>query len=379
MAADYYQTLGVSKTASADEIKKAYRKLAHEHHPDKNKGNEGKFKEINEAYQVLSDPNKRAQFDRLGANFQNTAQGAGGPGFNGFDFSNFSQGFNGGVEFEDAFDIFSDIFGGGQTATRRARRERGVDLEMEVYLTFEEAVFGVEKEITLEKADACPHCKGSGAEPGSKIMTCPKCHGQGQIRTSRRTIFGQLASTATCDECDGTGKVAERACTECKGSGHVRRTKTLNIKIPAGVEDGQRIRIPNEGEVGYKGSNFGDLYLQLHVSGDKNFKREGSTIYSEAPLSFYQAALGTEVEVQTVDGPVKLKIPAGTQTGKVFRLKSRGVPVLNGSGRGDHLVTVHVVTPTKLNKKEKELFKQIAQEKGEAVDVDEGFWSKFKS
>lgn len=375
--ADYYSTLGVAKTASADEIKKAYRKLAHEHHPDKNKGSEAKFKEINEAYQVLSNPEKRQQFDRFGANFQNTAAGAGGPGFNGFDFSNFSQGFSGGAEFEDAFDIFSDIFGGSATATRRARRERGVDLEMDLYLIFEEAVFGTEKEISVEKTDACEHCKGSGAEPGSKIMTCPKCHGQGQIRSTRRTIFGQMASTIACDECDGTGKVAERSCAICKGSGHVRRTKTLKIKVPAGVEDGQRIRVPNEGEVGYKGSNFGDLYLHLHVSGHKNFKREASTIYSEAPLSFYQAALGTEIEVATVDGPVKLKIPSGTQTGKVFRLKGRGAPVLNASGRGDHLVTVQIVTPSKLTRKEKELFKQLAEENGEAVDVDEGFWSKF--
>jgi molecular chaperone DnaJ len=378
--ADYYQTLGVSKSANADEIKRAYRKLAHEHHPDKNKGNEAKFKEINEAYQVLSDSQKRQQYDRFGANFQNTAQGAGagGQGFNGFDFSNFAQG---GVEFEDAFDIFSDIFGGGQTTTRRARREKGVDLEMEVYLTFEEAVFGIEKEISLEKADACPHCEGSGAEPGSKILTCPKCHGQGQIRTTRRTIFGQMASTATCDECDGTGKVPEKACTTCKGTGHMRRVKTLKIKVPAGVEDGQRIRVANEGEVGYKGSNFGDLYLHLHVSAHKHFKREGGTIYSEAPLSFYQSALGAEIEVATVDGPVKLKIPAGTQTGKVFSLKSRGAPVLNGSRRGDHLVTVHIVTPTKLTKKEKELFKQLAEENSEAVDPpageDEGFWGKF--
>ena len=385
MAQDYYQTLGVSKSASAEEIKRAYRKLAHEHHPDKNKGNEGKFKEINEAYQVLSNPEKRAQFDRFGANFQNGAQGQGGgagAGFNGFDFEDIFGGFSagGGSAFggEDAFDMFSDIFGGGQKATRRARRERGVDLEMEIYLSFEEAVFGVEKEITLEKADACPHCKGSGAEPGSKVLTCPKCHGQGQIRTTRRTIFGQIASSATCDECDGTGKVPQQACSQCKGAGQVRQAKTLKVKIPAGVEDGQRIRIPNEGEVGYKGSNFGDLYLRLHVSGNKNFNREGVNIRSEAPISFYQAALGTEIDVLTVDGQVRVKIPAGTQSGKAFRLKGQGVPLLHSSGRGDHFVTVHVVTPTKLNKKEKELFKKLAEEKGESVNIDEGFWSKLK-
>jgi molecular chaperone DnaJ len=372
--ADYYATLGVGKTASPDEIKRAYRKLAHEHHPDKSQGNEQKFKEINEAYQVLSDPTKRSQYDRFGT------AGAPGQGFNpqGFGGFDFSQGF-GNVDFEDAFDIFSDIFGGGATTTRRARRERGVDLEMDLNLTFDEAIFGVEKEIALEKKDACEHCKGSGAEPGSKILTCPKCHGQGQIRTTHRTIFGQMASVATCDKCEGSGKVPEKICSVCRGFGHVRRVKNLKIKIPAGVEDGQRIRIPNEGEVGYKGSNFGDLYLRLHVASKIGFKREGADVYSEAAISFYQAALGTEIDVPTVDDKVRMKVPAGTQSGKVFRLKGRGAPVLNGSGRGDHFVTVHVVTPTKLNKKEKELFKKLAEEKGEAADIDRGFWSKFQS
>jgi molecular chaperone DnaJ len=378
MATDYYQTLGVAKSASADEIKRAYRKLAHQHHPDKDKGNEAKFKEINEAYQVLSDQTKRQQYDQFGTTFgQGGFSGGGGQGgFGGFDFSNFAQGFGGD---DDAFDIFSNIFGGRPTASRRARRERGVDLEMNLSLTFQEAVFGVEKEISLEKIDACEHCQGSGAEPGSKISTCPKCHGQGQIRVTRRTILGQMATVATCDECDGSGKVADKACAVCKGSGQKRRVKTLKVKIPAGVENGQRIRVSNEGEVGYKGSNFGDLYLQMNVSGSPKFKREGATVFSEIPISFYQAALGATVETDTVDGMVKLKIPAGTQSGKVLRLKGRGAPILHGSGRGDHLVTVRVVTPNKLNKKEKELFKQLADEKGESVDVDEGFWSQFKS
>lgn len=380
MAQDYYKTLGVAKSASADEIKRAYRKLAHEHHPDKDKGNETKFKEINEAYQVLSNPDKRVQYDRFGANFQNARAGgfsAGGGPASGWDFSNFSQGFNGGVEFEDAFDIFSDIFSSGGGGTRRPHRERGVDLEMDLSLTFEEAVFGVEKEIFLEKIDACEHCAGSGGEPGSKILTCPKCHGTGQIRTTRRTILGQMASVAVCDRCGGSGKVPEIPCKACDGSGRKRRVKTLKVIIPAGVEDGQRIRVSNEGEVGYRGSNFGDLYLHLHVSNNPKFKREGSSIFSEIPVSFYQAALGTTAEVETVDGKVKLKIPAGTQSGKVLRLKGKGVPILNGSGRGDHLVTVRVVTPSKLNKKEKELLKKLADEKGESVDVDEGFWGKL--
>lgn len=379
MAADFYSILGVSKTASPDEIKKAYRRLAHEYHPDKNKGNEEKFKQVNEAYQVLSDPNRRQQYDRFGAAYQGAAgQGAPGGGFGGFDFSDFAQGFgfNGAnVEFDDAFDIFSDFFGGGG---RRSPRERGVDLEMELHLAFEEAVFGAEKEIAIEKNDSCPKCHGEGAEPGTKVMTCPKCHGTGQIRAMRRTIFGQVSQVSVCDRCDGSAKVAETPCSECKGLGHTRRLKKIKVRIPAGVEDGSRIRITNEGEVGYRGSNFGDLYLKLNVKGSPKFKREGQTILSEAAISFYQAALGTGVEIETIDGSVNLKVPAGTQSGKVFRLKGKGVPAVNGGGRGDHLVTIRVVTPTKLTKKEKELFKRLADENGEAVEVDEGFWSKFK-
>jgi molecular chaperone DnaJ len=382
MAQDYYTTLGVSKSASPEEIKRAYRKLAHQHHPDKNKGNEQQFKEINEAYQVLSNPTKRQQYDRFGTTFSARGGSASGgqnaSGFEGFDFSDFARGFGGagGFEYEDPFDIFSSIFGGA-TTTRRARREKGVDLEMELNLDFEEAVFGAEKEISIEKADACQRCQGSGAETGSKVITCPKCHGQGQIRVSRRTIFGQMTSVTTCDECNGLGKVPEVACSVCKGSGVSRRVKNLKVKIPAGVEDGQRIRVANEGEVGYKGSNFGDLYLNLRVKPHPKFRREGSTIFSEVPISIYQAVLGSSIEVATVDGRVKVKIPAGTQSGKEFRMKGRGAHILNSANRGDQIVTVRVITPSKLNKKERELFKKLAEEQGESVDLDEGFWSKF--
>ncbi len=384
MATDYYNTLGLSKNASSEEIKRAYRRLAHEHHPDKNKGDEQKFKEVSEAYQVLSDPQKRQQYDQFGTTFDQARRHGGGFSPGGFDFNDFMGGFSArggsaaGFEFEDAFDIFSDIFGGSATRTR-TRRERGVDLEMEISLEFKEAVFGKELEISLNKKDACQRCKGLGAEPGTKISTCPKCHGNGQIRTSRRTIFGQIASTSTCDECEGTGKVPESVCRDCRGSGTVKRTKKLKVKIPAGIDDGQRIRINNEGEAGYKGSNFGDLYLKIKIKPHPAFKREGEHIFSEIPISFYQAALGTEAEVETVDGKVELKIPGGTQSGKVFRLKSKGVPYMGRSGRGDHLVTVRVITPTKLTKKEKELFKKLAEESGENVDVDEGFWSRFSS
>ncbi len=367
--ADYYSTLGVSKTASPDEIKRAYRKLAHEHQPDKNNGNETKYKEINEANQVLSDSNKRSQYDRFGS----AGPGMGGSAYGGFNAQDFS-GFN--VEFEDAFDIFSDIFGGGGNR-RGARVERGIDLEMEFDLSFEEAIFGAEKEFQLEKKDACERCNGSTAEPGSKINTCPRCHGQGQIKTQRRTIFGVIQSAANCDRCDGSGKVPEHACKECKGTGSKRRTKTLKVKIPAGVENGQRIRITGEGEVGYRGSNFGDLYLRIHVDKHSNFKRESENIYSEMPISFYQAALGTVIETPTVHGNVNLKIPAGTQSGKVFRIKDKGSHKLNSSSLGDHFVTVHVLTPTKLSKKEKEMFKKLAEESGESVETDEGFWDKI--
>ncbi|MBI2607401.1 MAG: molecular chaperone DnaJ [Candidatus Doudnabacteria bacterium] len=394
MAEDYYSILGVAKTATAEEIKKAYRKLAHKHHPDKGQGGDPeKFKQASEAYQVLSNAETRGQYDQFGTTFEQARRqgyggfsAKGGPA-SGWDFSDFMRGFDfgdfsagGGSAFggEDAFDIFSGIFG-GQATGRRPRRARGVDLEMELDITFDEAVFGVAKKIKLEKKDKCSACEGSGARPGSKIVTCARCHGTGQIRTHRRTILGQIAQVSVCDQCDGSGKVAEEACQECDGSGIVRKEKTLEVKIPAGVDNGTRIRISNEGEAGYKGSSPGDLYLRLNVAPHPEFKREGQDIYLEIPISFYQAALGTTIEVPTIDGRVSLKIPAGTQSGKVFRLKNKGVVKVNGSSRGEQYVTANVVTPAKLTKKEKELFKQLAEENGETVDVDESLWSKFTS
>ena len=370
MALDYYSTLGLSKTASSEEIKKAYRKLAHQHHPDKGNGNEDKFKQINEAYSVLSNPDKRKQYDQFGTTFDQAGRGgAGGSGFaGGFDFSDFAKGFGFSGGGDDPFDIFSEIFS-GNTRTR-SRRERGVDLEYEMDLNFQEAVFGVEKEISIEKKDSCDKCNGSGAEPGTKVVNCPKCHGAGQIRTARRTIFGQMSSVSPCDRCEASGKVAENPCTECNGQGTKRKLKTLRVKIPAGIDDGSRIRITGEGEAGYRGSNFGDLYLRINVTPHPSFKREGQTIFSELPISFYQAALGAKLEVETIDGKVEFKISAGTQSGKTFKLKGKGVPAINGSGRGDHLVTIRVITPTKLTKKEKELFKKLAEENGETVDID---------
>jgi len=367
--ANYYDVLGVSKLASADEIKRAYRKLASEHHPDRG-GSADRFKEVNEAYQVLSDSSKRGQYDQYGQTFeqaQKNGQGFGGFGgdasgnpFGGFDFS---QGFGGqgGVEF-DFGDIFGDIFGGGGSAARQSERNRrGVDLEIAMTITFEEAAFGIENKITLEKKNSCPRCKGNGAEPDTKTITCPKCHGQGQIRTTRRTILGTMASSMVCDRCQGMGKIPENPCTECKGSGNIRSHKEITIKIPAGIDNGQRIRVRGEGEAGYRGSEAGDLYISISVMPNPEFRRENFDIYKDLTISFVDAALGTTVETKAIDGSVKIKIPSGTQSGKVFKVGGKGVPRLNRSGRGDMFVTANVHIPEKLSKKQKELLKDFGE------------------
>lgn len=382
MAKDFYDILGVSKSASSDEIKRAYRKKAHEYHPDKGGGNEQKFKEVNEAYQVLSDDGKRSQYDRFGENYQQApgAGGrggqAGGPFGGGFDFNGFNGfGGQGGVDF-DLGDIFSDIFGGRQE--RQSRRERGVDLEMPLTISFEESVHGVTKTVTLEKRDKCHVCTGSGAAPGSKIVTCSKCHGQGQIITTRRTVFGNMQSATTCDKCDGEGKIPETACTVCGGSGVLRRPKTLEVKIPAGIDNGQRIRVQGEGEVGYKGSNPGDLYITIRVPASKEFRREGNNLHKELPISFVQATLGTKVEVHTVDGVIEVKVPSGTQPNTVLKVSGQGVPVVNSGKRGDLLLTVRVIVPNKLSKQEKELIEKLANLNGETTQVNKSFWENIK-
>lgn len=377
MSKNYYETLGVSKSSSADEIKKAYRKLAHQYHPDKGTGNEEKFKEVNEAYQVLSNTDKRSQYDQYGQTFdqaQRNGQGFGGGGnpFEGFGFG----GSSGGIEF-DLGDIFGDIFGGGR-ASGQQRRTKGVDLEMRVSITFEEAVFGTTKNITLEKRDACETCKGSGAEKDSKINTCPKCHGQGQIVTTRRTVFGNVQSAQTCDSCDGEGKIPENPCKTCKGSGVTRNKKTLEVKIPAGIDDGQRIRISGEGEVGYKGSNHGDLYLAVSVSKHKEFTRDGFNLYLDIPISFTQATLGASLTFDTLGGKLEFKVPAGTQSGKVFRFSGKGVQYLGSSQHGDLFITTRVIVPNKLSKKETELLKELAKIQGETVEVNKSFWESIK-
>ena len=356
MAKSYYETLGVPKSASADDIKRAYRKLAGENHPDRG-GSADKFKEINEAYQVLSDTSKRSQYDQYGQTFDEAQRQGGGPAgygaynpFNGQD----------GVEF-DLGDIFSGMFGGqGFGGGPSERRMHGVDLEMPISITFEQAAFGIEQEVSLEKKNACATCSGTGAEPGSKVVTCSKCHGTGQIKTTRRTIIGTMSSSSVCDQCDGTGKVPEKPCHTCKGIGIVRGDKKIKVKIPAGINDGQRIRVTGEGEAGYRGSEPGDLYILVRVKPSQQFKREEFDLFAEVPISFVQAALGANVNVPSLDGKeVQLKVPAGTQPGKVFRLSGYGVPRLNRSGRGDLFVTVRVKVPEKLSKKQRKLLEDF--------------------
>lgn len=361
MGKDYYNTLGVGKNASQDEIKKAFRKLAHQHHPDKAGGNEAKFKEINEAYQVLGDPKKRAQYDQYGSAFEHAQAGGGFHGFEGFrDFSGFSNGFDA-ENLGDIFGDLGDIFGfGGRSQSRgRSRSRRGNDIEVSLTLEFLEAVFGTEKEINLRKTVECDKCKGSGAEPGTTVETCKTCGGTGQVASVQRTVFGNMQVKMTCRDCNGEGKVYKQKCSKCHGSGIMEDIVKLNVKIPAGIDNGESIRLSGQGEAGQKGGQYGDLYLKIRVNPDRRFKREGYNIISQVEISFVQASLGDKVEVETVDGPVDLKIPEGTQSGKIFILRGKGIPALHGRGRGDHLVEVIVKTPTKLSRKQKEMLKEL--------------------
>ena len=390
MAKDLYEILGVGKTASKDEIKRAYRKLAHEHHPDKGSGEAEKFKELNQAYEVLSDETKRAQYDQFGQTFDCARGGqAGGQGFGGFsgfeDMSDFMRGFGNnasqgpysGMQF-DFGDIFSEFFGGGRSRPRPGRREQGVDLEMTLAIGFLESIFGVTKTLALERKDTCPRCEGSGAEPGSKVATCPKCHGQGQITSRKQTMFGTMQHVDVCDRCEGLGKIPEKNCSTCLGRGVKQLSRETKVVVPPGIDDGQRLKLTGEGELGYRGSRRGDLYIVIRVKKHPEFQRNGTDIISEVPVSFFQAALGANVDIDTVDGKVSLKVPAGIQSGKMLRLRSKGVPHLESTKRGDHIAIIRVVTPTKLTRKEKEILKKLAEERGESVNIDEGLWGKIK-
>lgn len=360
MSKDYYNILGVNKGASQDEIKKAFRKKAHEHHPDKAHGDEAKFKEINEAYQVLGNEKKRAQYDQFGSSFQHGQAGGGANGFDGFgDFSSYSQGFN--VNMEDLGDIFGGIgdmfgFGGGRG---RTRTKKGSDLQVNLTIDFIDAVFGAEKEIKLNKTAKCDRCSGVGAEPGAKIESCKTCRGTGRTTRVQRTILGNMQVQMTCSDCSGEGKTYSNKCTKCNGSGTAKEEARLIIKIPAGIDNGGVIRLTGQGEAGEKGAPAGDLYIQIRVSADRRFRREGDDIFTEARISFTQAILGDKIEVETIDGPIKMKIPEGMQSGTVFRLRNRGVSRLQGRGRGDQMVVVKIITPSNLSRKQKQLLQEL--------------------
>lgn len=360
---DYYDVLGVGKSADATEIKKAYRKLAMKYHPDKNPGDkeaEEKFKEINEAYEVLSDETKRRNYDQFGHEGVN-GQGFGGAG--GFG----GQGFGG---FDDIFgDIFGDMFGGGFGGGRPRRRgpERGADMKQRINISFEEAAFGKKVQVKINRSEECEECHGSGAKPGTSKKTCPTCNGSGQVQSVQRTPFGNIASTRTCTECNGEGEVIDSPCTKCHGKGSIRKTKTIEVDVPAGIDDGQMIKLSGQGELGTRGGPRGDLYIEVNVDSHSIFTREGYDVYLEMPITFAQATLGDKIQVPTLDGKVEYEIPEGTQTGTVFRLKGKGIPKLRSNIRGDQYVKVTVEIPKKLNDKQKELVKEFARECGEEV------------
>ncbi len=342
---DYYEKLGVSQDATQEEIKKAFRKLAFQCHPDHNHqdGAAERFKEINEAYQVLSDPDKRADYDRL-RYFTETP----GHGLEGFD------------DFvSDLGDIFEAFFGG--TTTARQRPQRGADLSRNLTISFEEAVLGCQKGIEIERTESCSLCHGLGSKLGSQVLICPECNGKGYVRRSQQSLFGRFINKATCPRCHGEGNIVTQPCPQCRGTGKEKKHRRIIVNLPAGVEDGSQIRLSGEGEAGTRGGFAGNLYITLSVLEHKLFKREGDDIVYKLPLNFAQAALGDKVEVPTVDGKTSLKIPPGTQTGQVFRLKGKGVPHLHSSGSGDQLVEVQVVTPQNLTEEQSKLFRELAK------------------
>lgn len=356
---DYYEILGVNKDASADEIKKAFRRLAVLYHPDKEGGDETKFKEINEAYEVLRDSEKRQRYDQFGHAGVGGAAGGGagaGAGFNGFNFN----GQNINFDFGDMGlgDIFSSFFGGDYGGRQSRRARKGRDIEVAIELSFEEAVFGTVKKMKLNIEDICPHCKGSGAEPGYDLKTCPTCKGSGQVVTQMRTIFGNVSQAQVCPTCKGSGKVPEKACSVCGGSGIKRRDQEVELKIPAGIDDGATIRLREHGEA-IKDGPKGDLYVHIRVKPHKKFTREGNIILSHEKADMVTAVLGGQIKVETVDGPVTMKVPAGTQGGTDFKLAGHGVPNIKTESRGPHIITLDVEIPTKLSKRQKELLEEF--------------------
>ncbi|GAC1481983.1 MAG: molecular chaperone DnaJ [Candidatus Dormibacteria bacterium] len=362
---DYYEVLGVGRTASPEELKKAYRKLALQYHPDRNPDDpqaEARFKEINEAYEVLSDQAKRQRYDTFGH-----AASSGQPGF---DFG--GAGFGGNVN-----DIFDMFFGAAGQRGRTGPR-RGADLRLDLRIDFEDAVFGVERELTIPRAEACTTCAGSGAEAGTSAQTCSQCHGSGQVRRASQSIFGQIVNVTACPRCNGEGRVIEKPCRKCAGTGHLPGEKKIQVKIPAGVDSGSQIRLSGEGELGPRNGEPGDLYIVIQVKSHSVLRRNGTDIVYELPLSVAQAALGDTIEIPTVDGPETLVIPPGTQYGKTFRVHGRGVPHLRSGRRGDQIIFVRVVIPTNLTEDQKTALRQLGGVSGKPQHIEKGFFDKFK-
>ncbi|MFC2005062.1 molecular chaperone DnaJ [Chloroflexota bacterium] len=348
---DYYEVLGLDRNATEGQIKGAFRKLAFKYHPDRNQddGTEEKFKEVNEAYEVLSDPEKRDTYDRFG----HSGEGFFGQGFEGFGFDGVGS-------------IFDAFFGGRTNTAARQAPARGADLQHSIAITLEEAAFGVEKELNILRTEHCSTCQGSGSRLGAKPSQCSDCNGSGQVRRIQQSIFGRFTNIATCPRCQGEGRIITDPCPQCRGTGKERIQRSITVKIPAGVENGSRVRLSGEGDAGTRGGPPGHLYLNLSVKEHKIFMRDNYDILYELPINFTQAALGTELEVPTLDGNVKLKIPAGSQTGQVFKLKNKGIPHLHGRGQGNQLVRLMVVTPESLTKRQRQLFEELAKDLGPA-------------
>ena len=372
---DYYEVLGVSRGASEDEIKKAYKKMARKYHPDLNPGDktaEEKFKEVNEAYEVLSDADKKARYDQYGHAGVDPNFGAGG----------FGGGFDGSFDFGDLGDIFGSFFGGGFGGGRRTNPnapQRGESIRMSIAISFEEAAFGCEKAVTEERYETCDTCHGNGCAPGTSPEVCPDCHGTGTVQVRRQTPMGVFATSSPCPKCGGKGRIIHQPCKDCRGSGMVRKKKTIQASIPAGIDNGQTISIRGQGNAGKNGGPAGDLLITITVRPHELFRREGTSVLCEAPITFTQAVLGAELEIPTIDGKVKYTLPEGTQSGTTFRLKGKGIPSINGRGRGDQYVTVYIETPKNLNKEQKEALKKFAETMGESnYEEQKKFFKKFK-
>ena len=372
---DYYEVLGVSRGASEDEIKKAYKKMARKYHPDLNPGDktaEEKFKEVNEAYEVLSDADKKARYDQYGHAGVDPNFGAGG----------FGGGFDGSFDFGDLGDIFGSFFGGGFGGGRRTNPnapQRGESIRMSIAISFEEAAFGCEKAVTVERYETCDTCHGNGCAPGTSPEVCPDCHGTGTVQVRRQTPMGVFATSSPCPKCGGKGRIIHQPCKDCRGSGMVRKKKTIQASIPAGIDNGQTISIRGQGNAGKNGGPAGDLLITITVRPHELFRREGTSVLCEAPITFTQAVLGAEVAIPTIDGKVKYPLPEGTQSGTTFRLKGKGIPSINGRGRGDQYVTVYIETPKNLNEEQKEALKKFAETMGESnYEEQKKFFKKFK-